>query len=169
MVEGHLESCWLQLQYAKGHSAQSVLFWRLHFSVAVCHSGLSLNLWGVLTRIDFSVGLVTFLCCLSLGRRSSFLLACKFSAKWVPSIHLNASAKWAQRAMMFLYARNFIRVFIACTTTGDLSQFSVTELLVDPAALWSLPFFWFALPARRLPLAQNYSLWCACDALLFSR
>ena len=42
MAEGHLESKWLKLHYAKGHSAQSDLFWRLHFSVAICHSGVSL-------------------------------------------------------------------------------------------------------------------------------
>ena len=42
MAEGHLESKRLQLHYAKGHSAQSNLFWRLHFSVAICHSGVSL-------------------------------------------------------------------------------------------------------------------------------
>ena len=30
MTEGHLESKLLQLHYAKGHSAQSDLFWRLH-------------------------------------------------------------------------------------------------------------------------------------------
>jgi len=40
----HLESKWLQLHYAKGHSAQLTLFWRLHFSVAICHIGVSLYL-----------------------------------------------------------------------------------------------------------------------------
>jgi len=54
MAEGHLESKWLQLHYAKGHSAQSDLFWRLHFSVAICHSGVSFYFWGVLTGLDLT-------------------------------------------------------------------------------------------------------------------
>ena len=51
MAEGHLESKWLQLHYAKGHSAQTNLFWRSNFSVAICYSGVSLYFWGVLTRL----------------------------------------------------------------------------------------------------------------------
>ena len=58
MAEGHLESKWLQLHYAKGHSVQSDLFWRLHFSVATRHSGVSLYLGSTnSTRPDKEVGM----------------------------------------------------------------------------------------------------------------
>ena len=48
MAEGYHESKRLvQLLYAKGHSAQSGLFGRLHSSVSTCHKGVSLYLGSI--------------------------------------------------------------------------------------------------------------------------
>ena len=47
MAEGHHESKRLQLLYAKGHSAQSDLIWRLHFPRTICHRGVSLYLGSI--------------------------------------------------------------------------------------------------------------------------
>ena len=52
VAEGHLESKWLQLHYAERHLAQSDFFWRLHFSVAFCHSDVSLYLGKNYTGLD---------------------------------------------------------------------------------------------------------------------
>jgi hypothetical protein len=45
--EAHLKSKWIQLLYVNGHSAQSDLFWSLHFSIALCHGGDSLYLGSI--------------------------------------------------------------------------------------------------------------------------
>ena len=59
MPEGHLENKWLQTHYAKGHSAQSDLFWRLHFLLLYASKWFFFvyGIWGVLTELGFSVTL----------------------------------------------------------------------------------------------------------------
>ena len=59
MPEGHLENKWLQTHYAKGHSAQSDLFWRLHFLLLYASKWFFFvyGVWGVLTELGFSVTL----------------------------------------------------------------------------------------------------------------